>query len=45
MKLATTALVCTLLVALYEHWRRGGLVTAAALAGFQTLLLGYLSFT
>ncbi len=44
VKLATTALVCVLLIDLYECWRRGGLMVVAGVAGFQTVLLGYLTF-
>lgn len=43
VKLATTSLVCTLLVAMYEYWRRGGMLAVAGVASFQTLLLGYLT--
>lgn len=43
VKLAMTALVCVLLIGLYEHWRRGGLLVVAGVASFQTLLLCYLT--
>jgi tryptophan-rich sensory protein len=43
VKLAATALVCAVLITVYQHCRRYGLVTAAALASFQLMLLCYLS--
>lgn len=43
VKLAMTALVCTLLLELYERWRRGGLMVVAGVASFQTMLLVYLT--
>lgn len=44
VKLAMTALVCALLVDLYEYWKRGGLMVVAGVAGFQSMLLCYLTF-
>ncbi|KAA5545423.1 hypothetical protein FYK55_07165 [Roseiconus nitratireducens] len=43
VKLACTALVCTVLVSLYQYRRRIAMTVASSLAGFQSLLLGYLT--
>ena len=43
VKLASTALVCTLLLTLWERWWRGGLAAAVGVASFQSALLGYLT--
>lgn len=44
VKLAATALVCAVLVSLYQHKQRLGLMTVGGIAGFQAVLLGYLTF-
>jgi len=43
-KLAGTALVCTVLVTLYECHARLALVVSGGLACFQTILFWYLTF-
>jgi hypothetical protein len=43
-KLLGTAVVCTVLVMLYESRARHGLVAAAGVASFQMMLLCYLTF-
>jgi hypothetical protein len=42
VKLFCTAVVCALLVSLYEHRRRLGFAAAGGLAAFQAVLLVYL---
>lgn len=43
VKLAATALVCAVLITVFQHRRGYGLITAVALASFQLSLLGYLT--
>ena len=43
LKFAGTALVCAVLVTIYQHSQRFGMITAAPLAVFQIVLLLYLT--